>query len=302
MLRIPEDIHDTALGPGRSDDASVIAYENLDSGATLAVLVTRPTFVLVRSGTKQLQHADGQTHVTARSGQLLGLRAGTHLMSEFRGDQGGYRSLVVSVTRSFLRSVVGPTPLAAAAATAHSPRVVVCSPSPHVSQLFEQLSPSLEGANSSAQRAFLLRELVVGAMSDASVREFVFLEAASWGDSTRERMAAVIARHYLEPLHVPELAALCAMSLSSFKRHFRDIYHTSPGTWLSAARLKHARLLAVKSDATVSEICVASGYGDLSNFLRAFKREFGTSPIAMRNGAQPNTVVKDTSTRSIASS
>ena len=150
-------------------------------------------------------------------------------------------------------------------------------------RLFRELPASLATARDEAEQQFRLRELLVAATGDAAVRELVFHEAASWGRAVDERIARVVAAHHLEPLQVSDLAELCAMSLSSFKRHFRALYATSPGRWLTQARLKHARSLVLNSDASVAEICRSSGYGDVSNFIRAFRTEYGTTPTALRH-------------------
>lgn len=279
MLRVPDDFELADAGSLRTEDASVLSYESAEAGAlSLQVLVTRPTFVWVCEGTKQIHPQDGAPVLTTRQGSLLVMRAGIHLMSEFHGESGRYRSRVVSVSKAFLRQAVGQPQSAPTA-----PGVVVSQPAAHVERLFRELPASLATARDEAEQQFRLRELLVAATGDAAVRELVFREAASWGRAVDERIARVVAAHHLEPLQVSDLAELCAMSLSSFKRHFRALYATSPGRWLTQARLKHARSLVLNSDASVAEICRSSGYGDVSNFIRAFRTEYGTTPTALRH-------------------
>ncbi len=79
-------------------------------------------------------------------------------------------------------------------------------------------------------------------------------------------------------LKLEEIAFLCHMSLSTFKRHFINIYKVSPGKWLQDKRLQKAKEILEQGDATPSDIYLDFGYNNLSNFSIAFKNKFGISP------------------------
>ncbi len=119
-------------------------------------------------------------------------------------------------------------------------------------------------------------------MNDKHVRAVLFREASSWGDNHGDRIKAVMMAHSLSPLSVADYAALSAMSLSAFKRHFNSVYGQSPGRWLARTRLHHARSMLLTGDRPVTDICYDCGFGDLSNFIRAFRRAYGTPPAHYR--------------------
>ena len=52
--------------------------------------------------------------------------------------------------------------------------------------------------------------------------------------------------------------------------------------YMNALKLDYAKKLVVTSNAPVKEICFASGFNSLTNFLKAFKEHFGMSPGTMR--------------------
>lgn len=79
-------------------------------------------------------------------------------------------------------------------------------------------------------------------------------------------------------LKLEEIAFLCNMSLSTFKRHFIAEYKVSPGKWLQEKRLHNARKILEEGVCKPSEIYLEFGYNDLSNFSTAFKNKFGISP------------------------
>jgi AraC-like DNA-binding protein len=79
-------------------------------------------------------------------------------------------------------------------------------------------------------------------------------------------------------LKLEEIAFLCNMSLSTFKRHFIKEYDVSPGKWLQNKRLQKAKEMLAQGDCKPSDIYLDFGYNNLSNFSIAFKNKFGYSP------------------------
>ena len=79
-------------------------------------------------------------------------------------------------------------------------------------------------------------------------------------------------------LKLEEIAFLCNMSLSTFKRHFRKEYGISPGKWLREKRLERAKELLELGNLKASDIYFNLGYNNLSNFSAAFKKRYGKSP------------------------
>ena len=91
----------------------------------------------------------------------------------------------------------------------------------------------------------------------------------------------VVEKNLYTSLNIDEVAFLCNMSLSTFKRKFTQLYQESPGKWFQLKRLNKAKKLLLNNEATPSEIYMDFGYDSLSNFSTAFKNEFGYSPKNM---------------------
>lgn len=79
-------------------------------------------------------------------------------------------------------------------------------------------------------------------------------------------------------LKLEEIAFLCNMSLSTFKRHFTNEYKEPPGKWLQDKRLQKAKELLQGGQLKASDIYLDIGYNNLSNFSVAFKNKFEISP------------------------
>ncbi len=79
-------------------------------------------------------------------------------------------------------------------------------------------------------------------------------------------------------LKLEEIAFLCHMSLSTFKRHFLKEYKRAPGKWFQDKRLQKAKEILQEGYSKPSDIYLDFGYNNLSNFSIAFKNKFGFSP------------------------
>jgi AraC family transcriptional regulator, exoenzyme S synthesis regulatory protein ExsA len=92
----------------------------------------------------------------------------------------------------------------------------------------------------------------------------------------------VIRRHRFNRLSLEQLASLCNMSLATFKRHFQNIYETTPANYFREQRLTNAEAMLRTQDASIADIAMASGFDSIATFNRQFKERFGKSPSAYR--------------------
>ncbi|MEM9361932.1 MAG: AraC family transcriptional regulator [Bacteroidota bacterium] len=92
----------------------------------------------------------------------------------------------------------------------------------------------------------------------------------------------VIHLHQYQNLSIEKLATLCGLSVSSFKREFRDIYNDSPGNYLNLKKIEKAKELLQVSDLSVSEISYEVGFNDPYYFTRIFKKKEGVPPSNYR--------------------
>ncbi|WP_462221853.1 helix-turn-helix domain-containing protein, partial [Ferruginibacter sp.] len=60
------------------------------------------------------------------------------------------------------------------------------------------------------------------------------------------------------------------------------LYRTSPGKWLMEKRLQHAKYLITTAGKSVSDTAFESGFESVSHFSRAFSKQFGTTPSALK--------------------
>ena len=92
----------------------------------------------------------------------------------------------------------------------------------------------------------------------------------------------IIHAHLFEKLSLDALAHLCGLSLSSFNRKFKKIYHTSPKKYILEQRLSKARELLARPELRVSDVAFDCCFEDPANFSKSFSALFGVSPSDYR--------------------
>ena len=88
--------------------------------------------------------------------------------------------------------------------------------------------------------------------------------------------------HVEDPLTVQKLAKRQGVSTDTLERAFQAEVGTSPGKYQRRLRLQMGRALLAHSDMPIRDVAQACGYGDQAAFTRAFKGEFGLSPLQAR--------------------
>lgn len=93
-----------------------------------------------------------------------------------------------------------------------------------------------------------------------------------------QNFTRTIESNQLKKLTLKELAFLCNMSISTFKREFEKNYSESPIKWFQNKRLEHAHYLLHKKHKKSSEIYFEVGYENLSSFTQAYKSKYNITP------------------------
>jgi AraC family transcriptional regulator, exoenzyme S synthesis regulatory protein ExsA len=88
----------------------------------------------------------------------------------------------------------------------------------------------------------------------------------------------LITSHIDSNLSLSELAYLCNVSLSTFKRKFAATFNDTPTNWIRQRRMEHAAFLLKYNKERVSDIYLRFGYENHSSFSQSFKMVFGVSP------------------------
>ena len=93
------------------------------------------------------------------------------------------------------------------------------------------------------------------------------------------RSVRAIERHPASELGLGSLAREAGLSPYHFLRTFERLTGTTPHQYVRRARLREAASRLAAERAKVLDIAYDCGFGDVSNFNRAFRTEFGVSPL-----------------------
>jgi AraC family transcriptional regulator len=96
------------------------------------------------------------------------------------------------------------------------------------------------------------------------------------------RTVRAIERHPDAALTLARLARDAGLSPYHFLRTFERVTGMTPHRYILRARLREAARRLATEPALVLDIALDCGFGDVSNFNRAFRTEFGVSPRAYR--------------------
>ncbi|MEO5997525.1 MAG: AraC family transcriptional regulator [Chitinophagaceae bacterium] len=88
----------------------------------------------------------------------------------------------------------------------------------------------------------------------------------------------VVENNITTNISIEDMAFLCNISLSTFKRRFLKIYDSSPNKWLLQKRMELAKELLIYNKEKPSEVFYKLGYENHSSFSQSFKQIFGTTP------------------------
>jgi AraC-like DNA-binding protein len=111
-----------------------------------------------------------------------------------------------------------------------------------------------------------------------------FAKSQSTIESRRvQKVHDYLVQHYTEEIRLSQLAESVNMTEASFSRFFKQRTGKSVTDYLLDIRIGNAIRLLVDSSQSIGEICFCSGFNNLSNFNRIFRKRKGCSPKEFRD-------------------
>ena len=88
--------------------------------------------------------------------------------------------------------------------------------------------------------------------------------------------------HINERIYIPELARLCLLSETVFRKRFSACTGKTPTNYITDLKIEKAKELLKSSDITIEAIVTELGFYDSAHFHKVFKRRSGISPSNFR--------------------
>lgn len=267
------------FGANKAVDVFFQQYSNNGKPVRTQLVLTHHLISLLQEGEKEVIVASRRERVDAT--RLLLLSAASGIMSEHSLKGRPMRSLLLFIAPTWLMDFCVRHGLRPGA----EPLGLRSLQQDEFTRLFARSVELLGSGRLNADHALCsnkAEEILLYLLAKAPEGFASFLAAACC-DHDHLSLKTVVARHQDANLSIPELAFLCNMGVSTFKRRFREAYGMAPGRYLREQRMARAKaLLAGRS--RPSEIYLELGYESLAAFSAAFKQHFGTPPTARSQG------------------
>ena len=128
----------------------------------------------------------------------------------------------------------------------------------------------------------IARRMVVPPQRDGGQRQYIDLPVPSCNADSLAPLLTWMREHLAEEQPVKVLARRAAMSERTFARRFAAETGTTPGKWLLAQRLHHARTLLESSDVAIENVAARSGFGSAALLRHHFGTHVGVAPAEYR--------------------
>lgn len=170
----------------------------------------------------------------------------------------------------------------------------VAFPMPSVMKMYHHIEELLNAPSSFYQMMKLVEILHLLSIDPLGRQLSSALHSGATVSNSGRRLKQVqeyIAANYRNEIRLPELAKMAGMSPSSFSRFFKLRTGRSISDYIIGIRLDVASRELVSTTTPISEICFHSGFNNVSNFNRIFKKNKGYTPKEFREVYKRNKIL-----------
>lgn len=97
-----------------------------------------------------------------------------------------------------------------------------------------------------------------------------------------KRVFTYIDEHYSERIYVSDLANVLNMSTDNFFKYFKEFTRMTPTEYINHCRIGQAENLLKTTDLPVTEVSLATGFENVSYFIKTFKKFMAVTPNRYR--------------------
>lgn len=270
IITIPRDLFAERTVPAEPLGATGLRlYESSQPSEKSRVMVKQHFFSFILEGEKLIHRKGEPLRISPEKFLLIG--EGNCLMTEKLSSNKRYHSLLFFFDDSVLRGFFAKHP--GVRQGGKSEPIVCFDRDAFVRNYLDSLLLLMQGDFQEELRVLKLEELLLY----LSGRYRFSFEAVDG------ELRAAVEGNWDQVVSVEELAWVCNMSLSTFKRKFGKVYGTSPNRWLLQRRMERAAEL-LNQQVKPSEVYFKVGYENHSSFTQSFKQIYGVTPSEYQKG------------------
>ncbi|WP_298396990.1 AraC family transcriptional regulator [Flavobacterium sp.] len=239
------------------------------------VQLSTNVFSFLIEGTKELITNNSST--TIESDKFLIIKSGNCLMSENISLSQNYKSMLLFFSDDMLKNFIDKYGLKTDSKATLSD-FLICDYDPTIIDFVKSLESLKQQPTDFLEKILPIKfEEVLLYLVQKKGANFLS-EFINTNKKTSDNFVNIVKKNALNNLKINEIAFLCNMSTSTFKRYFEKEFKTSPNRWFLEKRLEHATYLLNSKNLRPSDIYHQVGFENLSSFIQAFKHQFGQTP------------------------
>lgn len=269
-VTLPDD-----LNLASNKNVIIFDYNSLQEVTKQQIILSQNIFSFLIDGTKEVIFED--SGVSINNSKFLLMKSGHCLMTEKLSTINNYRSILLFFSKEIVLKFIHKHGLNKT--EINECKSIYSFNYDAFTQRFVKTLLDIYKLSSTTQNKLLEVKLEEILLYLTEVYGIHFLHSlALKSDDITHNFIQTIESNQLRKLTIKELAFLCNMSISTFKREFEKHFSESPIKWFQNKRLEHAHYLLNQQQKKSSEIYFEIGYENLSSFIKAYKMKYGFTP------------------------
>lgn len=275
IIRLPDE-----LNLDNSQSVQVFDYHSSKEISKQQIILNQNTFSFLTEGTKEVVFDNSALSID--NSKFLIMKSGHCLMTEKLSNIKNYRSVLLFFTNETLLKFIRKSEIGKIEVNKY--KSVYSFKYDDFLQRFVNSLLDISKLSKDIQKKLLevKFEEIMLYLTEINGTEFLYSLTEKSSDST-QKFIQTIENNQFNKLTLKELAFLCNMSVSTFKREFEKHYSESPIKWFQNKRLEYAHHLLNQEQKKSSEIYFEVGYESLSSFIQAYKSKYGITPKQHHN-------------------
>jgi len=263
------------LGLENSQLVEIFNYSTSQEISKQQIILNQNIFSFLLEGTKEVFFDNSA--IAINDSKFLVMKSGNCLMTEKRSGNSNYRSVVLFFKNEIVSKFIQKNELHKIESKVY--KSVYAFEYDEFIKRFVYSLLDISKLSKDLQKKILevKFEEIMFYLIEKYGTDFLYSLAIN-SDNATQKFTTIIESSHLNKLTLKELAFLCNMSVSTFKREFEKHYSESPIKWFQNKRLEFAQYLLQQEQKNPSEVYFEAGYENLSSFTQAYKLKYGVTP------------------------
>lgn len=242
------------------------------------VYIKSNILIFVRRGVKQIHLKDETLDIDENS--ILFLRSGNYIMTEVLDQY--YEAMLFLYEDNLLLDFINKYNLNPKKIPNDQSSILKIDNTSELKTLIDTTCSYFTNDISNKEEIIKLKleEAFLNILNSSSKEEFENLLASIYESNY---FKIQVEKEFSYDDNILDLASKLKLTNLGFREKFKDVFGQTPKKWQTQKRLEKAKILLETTDKNVSEVCVESGFDNLSWFIQVFKKQYNQTPKQIKN-------------------